>query len=255
MKKLSVAIITFNEEKNIARALKSVDFADQIIVVDSLSSDRTVEICKQFSAKTTLREFPGHIDQKNFALSLTTHDWVLCIDADEVVTDKLKSEILTVLNSDDSHAGYKFPRCTFYLGRWIRHSGWYPDYNIRLLDKTRAKWGGVDPHDKIMLDGGCGVLKGDLLHYPYRDISHHMSTINSYTSIAADRLFKAKKRARITDITLRPLFSFIKKYFIKFGFLDGVAGFVIAVTTAFYTFNKYLKLSEMNKNAKNENNK
>ena len=247
MKKLSVAIITFNEENNLPRALKSVDFANEVIVVDSFSTDKTVEIAKESGAVVSQREFPGHVDQKNHALSLTTHDWVLSIDADEAVTDELKAEIVELLKRDDLKAGYKMPRKCFYLGKWIIHSGWYPDYNIRFVDKTRAKWGGTDPHDKLMLEGETGTLKGDLLHYPYNDLAHHFTTINKYTSIAADRLFKKGKKAGIADITIRPFLIFFKKFILKLGFLDGLQGFVISASTMWYTFCKYLKLYSLHK--------
>jgi glycosyltransferase involved in cell wall biosynthesis len=250
LRKLSVAIITFNEEKNIERALKSVDFADEIIVVDSFSTDATVEICKKYTDNVTLREFKGHIDQKNHALSLTANDWVLSIDADEEVTAKLKENIIAVLKSDGVKDAYKMPRRSFYLGRWVRFSGWYPDYNVRLVNKNKSKWGGIDPHDKMMVDGECGTLKGDLLHYPYKDIAHHLDTINKYTSIAAGRLYEKGKTTSVLNIAVRPVFTFIKKFFLKLGFLDGVAGFVIAVSTAFYTFSKYLKLYDLAKKRK-----
>ena len=245
MRKLSVAIITFNEESNIARALKSVSFADEIVVVDSHSTDKTVEICKEFGATVTLREFAGHVDQKNFALGLTEHDWVLSLDADEVITDGLKDEIIQVLNADNIKDGYKMPRLAFYLGRWIKHSGWYPDYKTRLVNKTKAKWVGIDPSDRLELDGALGTFKNDFLHYTYQDVAHHLRTINSYTSITAERLFEKGKKTCVLDLTVRPFLVLIKKYFLKLGFLDGIPGLVIAITTAFYTFSKYLKLREL----------
>jgi glycosyltransferase involved in cell wall biosynthesis len=247
LRKLSIAIITYNEERNIERALKSVDFADEIVIVDSFSTDNTVKICKEFTDKINLREFAGHIDQKNYALSLAENDWVLSIDADEVVTDELKDEIVNVLGAENLKQGYKIPRRAFYLGRWIKHSGWYPDYKVRLVNKNHAKWGGIDPHDKMEVDGNVGRLKGKLLHYTYNDLAHHFLVINKYTTIAAKRLFENGQKAHISDITIRPIFSFIKKFIIKLGFLDGLAGFVIAISTAFYTFSKYLKLYELNK--------
>ena len=244
MRKLSVAIITYNEEGNIERALSSVDFADEIIIVDSFSTDNTVEICKKFTDKIHPREFAGHVDQKNFALSLAENDWVLSIDADEVVTDKLKDEIINILGGVDLKQGYKLPRRAFYLGRWIKHSGWYPDYKVRLVNKDHAKWGGIDPHDKLEVDDVVGRLKGELLHYTYKDLAHHFQVINKYTTIASKRLYENGKKAHVTDIVIRPVFLFIKKFIIKLGFLDGLAGFIIAVSTAFYTFSKYLKLYE-----------
>ena len=247
MRKLSVAIITYNEERNIERALKSVDFADEIIVVDSFSDDMTEEICSRYSVKFSKREFKGHIDQKNHALSLAENSWVLSIDADEEVTAGLKAEIVAILKADITKDGYKMPRRAYYLGRWIKHSGWYPDYNIRLVDKSKAEWIGIDPHDKLSVAGEVGKLGGDLLHYPYNDLSHHFCTIDKYTSTAASRLYDKGRRASVIDFTIRPIFTFLKKYILKLGILDGLAGLVIAVTTAFYTFSKYLKLYTIQK--------
>ncbi len=249
MKKLSVVIITYNEENNIRRALGSVDFADEIVIVDSYSTDRTVEICKEFTKKIHLKEFLGHVAQKNYALSLAQNEWVLSIDADEEVSGGLKDEILKVMSGDDniSMNGYKMPRRAFYLGRWIRHSGWYPDQKVRLVKKSEALWEGIDPSDKLVVTGSVGAFRSDLLHYPYKDFSHNLQTIDKYTTITAKRLFESGRRAGFTDIFIRPLFTLLKKLVIKAAFLDGLSGIVIAFSTAFYTFSKYLKLYELNK--------
>lgn len=244
MEKLSVTIITLNEENNIRDALESVKWADEIVVVDSGSSDKTVYICKEYTDKVFYNSWPGHIAQKNFAIDKSTHHWILSIDADERVTPELAGEIKEVLKDPKAYA-YAVPRHVFYLGRWIDHSGWYPDYKVRLFNKDKGRWGGINPHDEVVVDGRSECLNGDLIHYSYKDISHHVNTINNFTSIGAEEYLKLGKRGSPWDMVSRPIGTFLKKYLLKQGFRDGLPGFIIAVSSAYYVFLKYAKLWEL----------
>ncbi|MDO8446302.1 MAG: glycosyltransferase family 2 protein [Deltaproteobacteria bacterium] len=245
MEKLSVTIITLNEEKNIRYALESVKWVDEIIVVDSGSSDKTVDICKEYTDKVFYNSWPGHIAQKNFAIAKSTHQWILSIDADERVTPELAGEIKEVLKDPKADA-YAVPRHVFYLGRWIDHSGWYPDYKVRLFKKDKGRWGGINPHDEVIVNDSTEYLDGDLIHCSYKDISHHVNTINNFTSIGAEEYLKLGKRASLWDMVSRPIGTFLKKYLLKQGFRDGLPGFIIAVSSAYYVFLKYAKLWELN---------
>lgn len=244
MEKLSVTIITLNEERNIRDALESVKWADEIVVVDSGSTDRTVDICKEYTDRVFYNQWPGHIAQKNLAIDKASHQWILSIDADERVTSELAAEIKEVLKGPKADA-YSVPRHVFYLGRWINHSGWYPDRKIRLFRRDKGRWGGIDPHDTVIVSGEVKYLKRDLIHYSFRDISHHINTMNSFTSIASKEYVKLGKRFRYRDILFRPVFMFFKSYILKQGFRDGLPGIVIAVAAAYHVFIKYAKLWEI----------
>jgi len=243
--KLSVTIITKDEEANIERALESVPFADEIVVVDSGSKDRTCEIAGRYTDRVLFNEWPGHVKQKQFAVDAAAHDWILSIDADEQVSDELALKIKDLLSSQSDADACEVNRRTFYLGRWISHSGWYPDRRIRLFDRRKARWGGYDPHDWVVCDGRIRRINADLLHYPYRDVSHHMKKIDSYTTIMAERLFEKGKRATIPDILFRPGFAFFKKLVFKAAYLDGYPGLVVAGTSALSVLFKYVKLREL----------
>jgi len=250
VKPLSVTIIAKNEERNIAKALESVSFADEIIVVDSESSDRTCEIARQRHAKVIVRPWPGHVAQKNYAISQATHDWILSIDADEVVSERLAISIKHALEDPPTDiTAYRVSRKVWYLGRWIRHCGWYPDQRIRLFRKDKSKWGGIDPHDIVQTDGKVMDLDGDLLHFTYRNMAHHLDTVNKYTTIMATRYYELGRSSRIIDVLFRPPFTFIKKYFFNLGFLDGIPGLVICIIASYYVFLKYAKLWELNNKA------
>ncbi len=243
---VSACIITLNEESNICDCLDSIKWVDEIIVVDAFSSDRTVSLCRQYTDRVVQRPWPGHVAQKNFALSLATHEWVLSLDADERMSDELAKEILRELR-DTSGAwdGYYFPRKTFHLGRWIQHGGWYPDHKLRLFRKSKARWGGVDPHDIVQLDGRAKHLKSPLYHYTYRDLAHHIATMNRYTDIVADQKQRARVKFPLIHMLLNPVAMFAKTYLLKRGFLDGVPGLIIAACGSFYVFLKYAKLWEL----------
>lgn len=250
--KLSVAIITYNEENNIGRCISSVlPIADEILVVDSFSTDRTKEICESFNVRFLTHTFEGHIEQKNVALDLANFEHVLSLDADEALSPELAKEILNV-KKDFRGSGYSFNRLTNYNGFWVKHCGWYPDRKLRLVNKNKARWSGENPHDYLALQDGQSAqfLKGDLLHYSYESISAHIKQTNKFTTIAARAAFKNGKRSSLLKIILRPIFKFLRDYFFKLGFLDGRTGFVICVINGYYALLKYAKLHDL-QNGKN----
>lgn len=249
MNKLSVVIITFNEERNIERCLASVEgIADEIIVVDSGSTDKTQSICETYHTKFYFHPFEGHIEQKNYALSLAENDFVLSLDADEALSEELKNSILEVkkkVNFD----GYTLNRLTNYCGSWIHHSDWYPDTKLRLFNKEQGQWGGLNPHDKFILESNLKTkhLNGDLLHYSYYTIDEHRIRTIRYAEIAAQALFGLHKKISFFRPYLSSLVKFLRIYILKRGFLDGTNGLIISKITAWGTFLKYKKLRELNK--------
>ncbi len=242
---LSVCVVAMNEERHIGACLRSADFADEWIVVDSHSTDNTRDIAAAAGARVIERDWPGHVEQKNFALDAATHDWVLCLDADERISPELRAAILAALTRDELPDGFTVARRNHYMGRWIRHGGWYPDRKLRLFRKSRGRWRGANPHDRARVDGRVETLDGDLLHESYESIADHLRTIDSFTTIAAREKHGRGERARPFDLTLRPFAKFLHSYFIKAGFLDGFPGLVIAVTGSLYVFLKYAKLREL----------
>ena len=247
MEKLSVAIITYNEEKNIKRCLESVvDIADEIVVLDSFSSDATESICKPYNVKFFQHAFDGHIQQKNRVLTLVSFDLVLSLDADECLDNTLKTEIKKI-KENRLFDGFEMNRLTNYCGKWVRHCGWYPDKKLRLWDKTKGKWGGINPHDKYELleNSKIGYLKGDILHYSYYSIKGHLNQVNSFTEIGAQQLIIKGKKPNYFKIIFSPLVKFIRDFFIKLGFLDGFYGFVICIISSHATFLKYVKHKQM----------
>jgi glycosyltransferase involved in cell wall biosynthesis len=246
-------VVCFNEEKNIGACLDSLRWCDEIVVVDSFSTDRTVEICRQYTERVVQRNWAGYRDQKAFAHSQATKDWVLLVDSDERVTPELRDEINRTLSSyAGAYAGFSVGRLVFYLGRWWRRGGWYPDYDVRLFRRDRATWGGTDPHEKILVDGKVRRLRHPLQHYSYRSIEDHIQRINHFTSISARELGKEGKRFHRSDALLRPAFRFFRSYVLKRGFLEGFAGFHVALTAAVYVFLKYAKLWELELEGKDD---
>ena len=247
--KISAVIITFNEERNIDRCLRSlVTVADEILVVDSFSTDQTERICLSHGARFIQNKFPGHIEQKNFAMEHAANDWVLSLDADEALTEDLQRSILSVKPDLGKHGGYKLKRLTSFCGKWVRHTGWYPDKKIRLWNREEGRWGGQNPHDKVIMNPGVsiGQLEGDLLHYSFYELKDHIDTIQKFSSIAAQSAYENGKRANLlTNVLLGPLYTFVKKYFFQLGFLDGYTGFIISMNSAFSKFLKYTKLREI----------
>lgn len=248
MPKLSVVIITHNEERNIRRCLDSVKVvADEIVVMDSLSTDNTEKICREYNVNFISRPWQGYSDTKNFANIQAKYDWILSIDADETITEELSKSILSIKNL--AEAGfYKYNRLTNYCGKWIKHSGWYPDSKVRLFDRTKAKWTG-QIHEKLQFDKDVKVyfLRGESLHYSYNTISEHIRKMNSFTDIAAREMFEKDKRCSFCKLIFKTKLKFLSVYFWKLGFLDGYYGFVIAVLSAMSEFVKYSKLRSLYK--------
>ncbi len=241
--RISACIVAFQEADRIGPCLESLSFCDEILVVDSHSTDRTRELAAEHDARVIERDWPGHVAQKEFAVRAAKHDWVLCVDADERVSDGLRDEICALRDAGFfGHSGWEMPRCSRYLGRWIRHGTWYPDLSLRLFDRRRGHWGGNDPHDHVQLDSAPGRLKNELLHEPYRSIDDHLATIASYTTIMADGMAARGRRASLLDLIVRPTARFFVFYVWKRGFLDGWRGFVLAVLATYYVFLKYAKL-------------
>lgn len=254
MKPLSVAIITLNEEKNIFRCLDSVKgIADEILIVDSFSTDQTKTIALQFGAKFIEHAFEGYIQQKNWALQQTSNEYVLLLDADEALSEELKNSILKEKEKNFPSDAYRMNRCTNYCGKFIRHGLWYPDRKIRLIKKQTGKWGGVNPHDKIELQPGTEVkhLAGDILHYSYNSIDEHVAQNNKFSSISAEALFQRGKNTSWFKIIVNPAWAFINGYLFRLGFLDGFYGFVVAKNVAHLTFLKHSKLFQKQRKNKN----
>jgi len=246
MSKISVCIITFNEEKDIKRCLDSVlKITDDIIVVDSFSTDQTENICKSFPQVTFVqRKWTGYSDQKNYAHSLAKHDWIFSIDADEVIGDELERSILKA-KEIGLNGVYQCNRITNYCGKWIKNGGWYPDWKLRLFNKNEAKWDGLIHEEVKHSFSEVKKLSGDLLHYSYHSIHQHVAQFNKFTELTAQKDKERGKKASLIRILTAPLVKFIKDYFIKRGFLDGYYGFVVASLSAFATLLKYIKLKEL----------
>jgi len=250
---VSAIVVSFNEEENIARCLESIKWCDEIVVVDSFSTDQTLEICRQFTDIVIQRKWTGYRDQKQFAHSQTSNDWVLMVDSDEEVTPALQTEIREALRTDGAkYSGYLVPRLVFYLDRWWRRGGWYPDYDVRLFRRDLATWGGTEPHEKIVVDGRVRRLQNPLHHFSYRNINDHIDRINRFTSISSRELHTVGESWRLADALLRPAVRFCRSYFLKRGFMEGFAGFHVAVTAAMYVFLKYAKLWELELKEKRE---
>jgi len=252
MEKLSVVIICFNEEKNIGRCIDSVaDVADEILILDSYSTDQTVAIAVSRGAIVKQETFKGFIQKKNKAVELASHHFVLSLDADEVL-DPVLSRSIQQAKENYTHLAYRMNRCSNYCGKFIRHGSWYPDVKIRLFDRRIAHWGGTNPHDKVVLQENIQVehLKGDILHYSYHTVSEHVIQNNKLSTLAAESLFSNGKKTNLLNIIFRPWWAFLVSYIFRAGFLDGLFGFVIAIQIAHMTFLKHLKLYMLFKSGK-----
>jgi glycosyltransferase involved in cell wall biosynthesis len=243
--KVSVTVITRDEAANLAAALESVAWADEIVVVDSESSDATVDVARRHTRRVVVRPWPGYVAQKNYAAAEAAHDWILSLDADERVSPELADEIRRLLRDEPAAAGYRVPRVTFHLGRWIRSTDWYPDYQLRLYDRRRARWTGRHVHESVQADGPVATLRGELRHYPYRNLSHHLQTMDRYTTLAARQMWEDGRRAGWTDIALHPPLAFLRNYVLKAGLRDGMPGLIISILNATYVALKFAKLYEL----------
>ncbi len=242
---VSVTVITYNESANIAAALESVAWADEIIVIDSESTDDTAEIARRSTSKVIVRPWSGYVAQKNFAAEQAAHDWIFSLDADERVTPALAHEIRRVVERPSAAAGYRVPRVNYHLGRWIRSTDWYPDYQLRLYDRRRARWTGRYVHESVKADGPVVDLQNDLQHYAYGDIAHHLQSIDRYTSLAARQMFEDGRRANWFDVLIHPPLAFVRNYLLRGGFRDGMPGLIVSVMNSYYVSLKFAKLWEL----------
>ncbi|MBI5476072.1 MAG: glycosyltransferase family 2 protein [Ignavibacteriales bacterium] len=246
--KISVIIITHNEESNIEECLKSINWIDEIIIVDSQSTDKTVSLAQNYTKNIFIKEWLGYSAAKNFALQQCKYDWVLWLDADERITPELAEEIKEIINiQNNNYSGYEVARRAYFLGKWIKHCGWYPGYVTRLFKKENVKFDDSAVHEKIIINGEISRLKNDLLHFTDDNLYHYLHKFNRYTSLAVEDLTRSRKIFSIYDIIVRPTFLFFKMYFIRKGFLDGMHGFILSLLSASYVFVKYAKLAERKK--------
>ena len=250
--KISACITAGNEEVNIRRCLESVKWADEVVVVDSFSTDRTVQISREYTGKVHLHKWLGYIGQKNLIKELAAGPWILFIDADEEISPALRDEILAEFESGRSmqNAGYAFPRKVWFMDRWIKHGDWYPDIKLRLFRKDKGRCGGKEPHDRTTVDGPVKRLAHAMHHYTYNDISDQVATMNKFTTITATGWHEENVKFHLTNLLFRPVLRFMRCYFFKLGLLDGLPGFFIACVTAFGVFVKNAKLWELNQRRK-----
>lgn len=245
--KISACLTVGNEESNIRRCLNSLHWADEIVVVDSFSKDKTVEICKEYTKRVYQHEWLGYVGQKELIKKMALHPWILFIDADEEVSDELREQILKEFESGESrkYEGYEFPRKVFFLKTWITHGEWWPDIKMRLFLKDKGICTGQEPHDQVIVNGVIKRLSGCLHHYTYDDLSDQIMTLNRFSTIASTTLLNEGRRFSVIDLLFRPLFRFIKGYVFKRGFLDGYRGLIIATMSSIGVFYKYAKLWEL----------
>ncbi len=244
--KISACVIAKDEADRIVPCLESLHFCDEIVVLDSGSSDGTPDLCRNHGARVVETDWPGWIAQKNRAVDAARNDWILSLDADERVDATLRASILALAEDHavgpDRAVAYEVTRLNRYLGRWIRHGGWYPEWRIRLFDRRHARWGGIDPHDRVEVEGRVGRLShGNLEHFSYRSLADHVRQINRFTSVAADEMLKRGRRPGALAMVVRPPFHAFRMYVVRLGFLDGVPGFVAATMYGWYVFLKYAK--------------
>ena len=248
MSTLSVILIAKNEEDNIQECLSTVSWADEIVVVDAGSSDTTVKKAQAFTGKVFVRPWEGYGAAKNYAMSQASSEWILWLDADERVTGALKDEIRrTIASPEDSTVAYSVPRKANFLGRWIRHCGWYPGRVTRLFRRGKGHFTDSKVHERLEIEGPQGNLSSDLLHYTDPTLSHYFEKFNKYTSLAAEELSEDDRQFGVGQITFRPLWTFIRMYFLKLGFLDGLPGFILCILSSLYVFTKYAKLWEFSR--------
>ena len=243
---LSVIVITRNEERNIVDCLKSVSWADDLVVVDSQSTDRTADLARTLTSNVFVEEWKGYGGMKNFALSKCKKEWVLWLDADERVTPELRGEIEAILRENGQVvSGFEVARKAYFLGHWIAHCGWYPGYVVRLFRRRGASFTTSRVHERLNVDGSIGKLKNDLLHFTDDTLYHYFTKFNQYTTLAAEDLMAQKYRFSLYDLAVRPPFSFFKMYVLRRGFLDGMPGLILSLASSAYVFCKYAKLWEM----------
>ena len=246
---MSITLITLNEAEHIGAAIDSVAWADEILVVDSGSTDGTADIARARGATVLTREWSGYVDQKNFAAARASHDWIFSLDADERVTPALAAEVRAILAADPPVRAYRIPRVTFHLGQWVRTTDFYPDSQTRLYDRRAARWRGKHVHESVTADGPVGRLREEIEHYSYRDLRDQVDRINLYTTLAARQMHEAGRRAGPLDVLVHPPAAFLRNYILRRGILDGMVGLTISLTGAFSVFLKFAKLWELQRGA------
>jgi glycosyltransferase involved in cell wall biosynthesis len=240
--KVTATVITLNEASNIAAALESLTWVDEMIVVDAGSTDATVAIARRYGARVETRAWDGYSAQKNYAASIASNDWILSIDADERVP---AAEIRALLDAGPARGGYRIPRVTWYLGRWIRGTDWYPDYQLRLYDRRAGEWNGRPVHESVALQETPGQLRHDLQHYAYRSLSDHLATIDRYTTLSAEQWQKEGRRVSAAALLLHPAAAFLRNYLLRRGFTQGTPGLIVSALNSYYVFLKFAKLYEL----------
>jgi len=243
--KISAAIIALNEESNILRALESVAWTDEVILVDSGSTDQTIDIARDWGARVIAAGFDGYVEAKNLALKYTSGQWVLSLDADEEVTPELRAEIETIVADEAAADGYRIPRRNHYLGKWMRWCGWYPDYQLRLWKRGTGRWVGGSVHERVDVNGEVGKTKAALNHFTYNSLNDHVARMNRYATLHAQDRFAAGKRATFLHLLLTPLLQFIKLYFLRLGMLGGMRGLMVSGMGSYYAYLKKAKLIEL----------
>jgi glycosyltransferase involved in cell wall biosynthesis len=243
--KITATIITLNEERNIARAIESLRCCDEILILDSGSTDRTLQLAENLGARVFEAGWRGYAGQKNWAAEQASNDWILSIDADEALSEALEAEIWNLKKSGTRYDGYTMPRLARYLGRWILHSGWYPDRKIRLYDRTKGQWVGDFVHESVHVEGRVGQLDSNILHFTCESLSEHVKTMERYTTLAAQEIAARQIQVPLWRVVMDPQWTFFKSYLLQRGFLDGREGLTIAYMAAFYTFLKYAKARNM----------
>ncbi len=251
---ISAFIVSMNEEDHIEACIRTLDFCDEIIVIDSHSTDRTREIAASLGARVIERDWKGYVDQKTFGLSQCSHDWVVHLDADERVSPELRASILRALSDPASAelAGFECNRVVFFLDRWWRRGGWYPEFRLRFFRRSAVKWSGTEPHEKVVALGPVARIEGELEHFSWDDLEDQLKKLHKYSTLSARALYQEGRRAGALQIIFSPLVRFLKFYLLKRGFREGMAGLIMALNEAFYTFMKYAKLWEMHFNAKSK---
>ena len=239
---LTVTIITRDEVDRLGEAVASAAFADEIVIVDSGSTDGTIELARRLTPRVVTRDWPGFAAQKNFAAAEASHDWILSLDADERVSPALGTEIRAILSAGPQAPAYRVPRVSFYLGRWIRSTDWYPDYQVRLYDRRAASWAGEYVHESVQTAGAVGRLRGELLHFPYRDVSHHLRTIDRYTALAARQMRDQGRTVSAAGLAARAAGAFLRNYLLRGGFRQGGVGLIVSVLNSYYVFLKFARL-------------
>ena len=242
---MTVTIITQDEAQHIAAAIDSASWADEVLVVDSGSTDDTIAIATARGVRVMSRTWPGYVDQKNYAASVAAHDWIFSLDADERVTPALAEEVQRVIASDPVERAFRVPRVTFHLGRWVRTTDFYPDYQTRLYDRRSARWQGKYVHESVVADGPSGQLTHELQHYSYRDLADHLDRINRYSTLSARQMYESGRRANALDLLLHPPAAFLRNYLLRGGFADGAAGLTLSLVNAYSVFVKFAKLWEL----------